>query len=248
MDSSTEGPFNGIPGGLTLFEPLSDDLKNLISTAIDCNIFNKKVQCYDNHHKLDLSCQLACQYCGKNTSIWHCHPYCAECICNGPEQDCPSCVEFQKDQKDKIYGLYDDDNYCWSKHNRPCNEVQFINRVLNLRNDQQYMKYECPLCFNHVIPGGDYCALAAYGNYIRNCTKCNTYGYTKNIGMSKDTFLCDSCIGHCIICKGFGYAECEVIHETFFGPKRFKVCRECIDKNELNVFDSSITTIVKNDN
>lgn len=241
MDSSTEEPFNG-----TLIEPLSGDLKNLISVAADRNNFNKKVQCYDNHHALDLACQLACQYCGKNTSIWHCHPYCAECICNGPEQECSSCVEFQQKQKDMSEHRH---GYAyWTDNKRMLNEVTYVNRMLNLSSDGKYTKYECPLCFNHVIPGGDYCVFERYGNYIRNCTKCNTYGYTKAIGMSNDTFLCDFCIGHCIICKDFDYAGCEVTHETFFGPKQFKVCRECIDKNELNVFDSSISTIVKNDN
>ena len=268
----------------TILESLHSDIHNLInSTIVEHGLYEKKIKCYDPHHLLGLKCQIACKYCGRNTNLWPCHPYCIDCICDRPPPPCVTCAKFQIVQKDQIEkfnkcldwnkpdadheiyvnGLYDPDGYemvGWPDKSKADPKIY----IKGLLSPNRFKVVDCPLCYSFVIPNGSYPGnhfRELCGIFITNCSKCNVYGYTRavrnqstlfsvpllfpDITDVRNTCICLSCLGKCQVCHSGGNDPLQkVTHETYFGPKKFSVCKSCIEIYKTTIFDKSITTIL----
>jgi len=91
----------------TIIEQLSGDIQQLIYKAIKIYENYKQIEAATLHLVLDLDCKMFCYYCGKNTKIFSCHPYCADCIISEKKPECVKCQQYQIERKNSFPIRYD---------------------------------------------------------------------------------------------------------------------------------------------
>lgn len=140
----------------TIIEQLSGDLQQLIYKAIRNYENHKKIETGAFHLVLNLDCKMSCYYCSKNTKLFACHPYCADCIISGIIPECKGCQAYQT--KINNFPVY----YDYSQKIGSLNTLH--------RNN-------CALCDNNAI--SDFCAVCKSAGVLFEVTHKTAFGPKK---------------------------------------------------------------------